>query len=283
MDEDTLTQEQVQEIRANVWAHDAEVVMNAVAPSQRLVAEGDSWFDYPPGLDILTQLRLHHDYSIVRVAEAGDTLENMAFGTEIRRNFTRREPQLVETRRAVARYRPPVVLLSGGGNDFAGTEFEAYLNHAATGLPALRVEHLDNVISGTFRRALAHIADGIWAENAAAHLIIHGYGYAIPDGRAVINLPFGFRFVGPWLRPALAKKNHLDLQTGRNILVQVIDRFNAMLSKFAEDDDRIHYIDLRDSINEGDWVNELHLKNSAYRRVAERFHTEIQAILNENT
>lgn len=56
------------------------------------MAEGDSWFDYPVRLDILDHLKRDYRYEIFKVAEAGDTLENMVYGTEFESNFSRREP-----------------------------------------------------------------------------------------------------------------------------------------------------------------------------------------------
>jgi len=52
------------------------------------VAEGDSWFDYLPAYldtdlpngDLLGELNEHPDLHIFKVAKAGDTLENMAYG-----------------------------------------------------------------------------------------------------------------------------------------------------------------------------------------------------------
>ena len=47
------------------------------SPQQRIVAEADSWFDYPVGLDILDHRKRDYGYGNFKVAEAGDTLENM--------------------------------------------------------------------------------------------------------------------------------------------------------------------------------------------------------------
>ncbi len=50
-------------------------------------------------------------------------------------------------------------------------------------------------------------------------------------------------------------------------------------SLLAQNYPQFHYIDLRPSINPAnDWVNELHLRNSAFARVAEKIHQEILAI-----
>ncbi len=55
--------------------------------------------------------------------------------------------------------------------------------------------------------------------------------------------------------------------------------FNDMLKDFATTDPRLHYIDLRSLISDSDWANELHLKNSGYRRVAEEFDRVIRPLL----
>jgi hypothetical protein len=52
-----------------------------------------------------------------------------------------------------------------------------------------------------------------------------------------------------------------------------------MLEQFAEADSRLHYVDLRLQISDSDWENELHLKNSGYRRVAETFHKVIYPLI----
>lgn len=50
--------------------------------STKIVAEGDSWFDYFPGTDFIDCLRKHHGYYLEKnYAKAGDTLENMIYGT----------------------------------------------------------------------------------------------------------------------------------------------------------------------------------------------------------
>ena len=75
-----------------------------------LVAEGDSWFDYPVPLavDILECLRGFHGFQIEKHAKYGDTLENMIFGIGV-----------TTLMQAVRETRPKALLFSGGGNDVA--------------------------------------------------------------------------------------------------------------------------------------------------------------------
>ncbi|NND00411.1 MAG: SGNH/GDSL hydrolase family protein, partial [Gammaproteobacteria bacterium] len=75
----------------------------------RIVAEGDSWFQYPLLLqDTIDQLINldNFQYAIYGLSGAGDLLSNIV-----------REDEISE---AIERENPDVLLLSGGGNDLVG-------------------------------------------------------------------------------------------------------------------------------------------------------------------
>ena len=93
----------------------------------------------------------------------------------------------------------------------------------------------------------------------------------------------GFSFAGPWLRPALTAKGYTNKSEREQIICDLLDQLNEMLENLSSGDvqKRIHYINLRPVIQSKDWENELHLKNSAYRRVAGRFDKVIKSILGE--
>ena len=74
------------------------------------------------------------------------------------------------------------------------------------------------MIDGLFRAAYTTMAEKVWAESPQTHVITHGYAHAIPDGRAVINLPLGFHFVGS-AKPAFCKKDILDMTVATGIVV----------------------------------------------------------------
>jgi lysophospholipase L1-like esterase len=269
-----LPYDDVQQIKYALWSGDQDARLASAPPRKRLVAEGDSWFDYMPGIDILDHLKAIHRYEIYKVARAGDTVENMAFGTEIEDNYRRRLPQLQETVAAVKKHRPRVVLLSGGGNDFAGDDLLAYLNHAGSGLPGLRRDYAAFMTGTVFRSAYEHILRQIWAVDPSVHVVAHGYARPIPDGRCVRIV--GIRFSGPWLRPSLARKGHQEPAACRKLVCEILDLLNDMLAGLAAAHPNFHYLDLRSRIGDGDWANELHLTNAAYRRVSDLFHAEIR-------
>ena len=106
------------------------------------------------------------------------------------------------------------ILLSGGGNDIAGDEFALLLNHAASGLPVLNESIVEGVIDVRLRQALLSLIGT--ATQLAAHyfgeakpVVVHGYGYAVPDGRGFLG--GGWMLPGPWLEPGFRRKGYLAL------------------------------------------------------------------------
>jgi hypothetical protein len=276
---DRLTPEEISKMLSEIDTNTLEISLETSDTDFILVAEGDSWFDYAPaGLDVISCLKKFFNYKIHNVSKAGDTLDNMAWGTKFdQRRWSRDRSPLEETLDAIERYRPPVVLLSGGGNDIAGDELLSFMNHKTSGLPPLREGYTDFIFKDYFLKIFQYISNEIWGKDPNIHIILHGYGYPIPDGRAVIRI-LGFSFVGPWLRPPLVAKGYEKRSEQEQIIHKLIDDFNFMLSNFAATDSRLHYIDLRPLISASDWENELHLKNSAYRRVAEAFDQVIRPL-----
>ncbi len=64
--------------------------MLAAAPSKRtfnLLAQGDSWFDYPLGTDLIDCLNSNHGHTITNIAVAGSTLNDEVYGPVPRELF----------------------------------------------------------------------------------------------------------------------------------------------------------------------------------------------------
>jgi lysophospholipase L1-like esterase len=251
-----------------------------------VVAEGDSWFNYVPAWfenplkgDLLGHLMATKKYNVYRISEAGDTLENMVYGTEYRKvNWTPKPPQIFETLAAIRRYRPKIFLFSGGGNDFAGKELEAYLNHADSGLNPVREDVVNYVFKTGTRKAYKDMIDLVRAEQPGIKIFLHGYGYAIPSGRAVIKITPGWQYIGPWLRPAFTAKRILKMTDMRRILNSLIDAFNGVLENIANENDDVYYIDLRPHIEDEDWANELHLDSKGWDKVAQVFDQRMSGV-----
>jgi hypothetical protein len=93
---------------------------------------------------------------------------------------------------------------------------------------------------------------------------VHGYDYPVPDGRGFLG--GGWILPGPWLKPGFDEKLFTDLNATTQMMMTVIDRFNAMLQNLVQEPgfQNVRYIDLRKTLsnslaNYTDWwANEIH-------------------------
>lgn len=242
-----------------------------------LVAEGDSWFDYPLH-DVLSNLEDIYGFDVESVAHKGDTVEDMAYSEGQLDAFARRVEKLLRSG-----IRPRAILLSGGGNDIAGDEFAILLNHAASSISGLNESIVAGVIDQRLRDAYATIISAITSictvlTGQPVPIIVHGYDYAVPDGRGFAGgwgpLP------GPWLEPGFRRKgyDYETLSITKPIVANLIDRFNLMLGGLAGKSPfaHVYYLDLRNTLSSGSkykdsWANELHPSSEGFEAVTARF------------
>jgi hypothetical protein len=250
--------------------------LTARSSTGTLVAEGDSWFDYPL-YDVLKNLDDDYGYDVHSVARRGDAVEIMAYGGG----------QLDEFARCLERVlrggtTPKAVLLSGGGNDVAGDVFAMLINHKLSPSPGLNAAVLEGVLQQRIRFAYATILGAV--TQLCIHylgrpvpVLVHGYGYPVPDGRGFLGgwgpLP------GPWLEPGFREKGYEVLAERIVIAVQLIDAFNGMIEQLTAPPEfaHVHYIDLRPELSNKPadykrwWGNELHPTATGFDAVTARF------------
>lgn len=228
----------------------------------KVVAEGDSWFQYPLLLkDTIDQLidREHFEYAIYGLSEAGDLLSNII-----------REDEITE---AIEKENPDVFLISGGGNDMVGNGRMGTLVHefAANRLPEnypndkfeLFLGELEDLYRGLFTRLLA--------DRPHLKIMCHGYDNAIPQN-------------GPWLGKPLAQRGITDKVLQRQIVAAMIGRFNDRLKTIIEDfAGSVYHVDCQRLIGtKSKWHDELHPKNDGYFKVAQKFDEVIKLALAED-
>jgi lysophospholipase L1-like esterase len=248
----------------------------AAAPSAgTLVAEGDSWFDYP-FYDVLSILDDKYGFDVESVAHKGDTVEHMAYGKGELDAFSRRIEKVVSRK-----ITPRAILLSGGGNDVAGDEFAMLLNHALSGIAGLNDSIVTGVIEERARDAYVVILKAITdlckdLVGRTVPIVIHGYDYPVPDGRGFWG--GGWILPGPWLEPAFLAKGYEAMAARMPICREMIDRFNTMLASIAGKAPFTHvkHLDLRNTLRsdatyEEYWGNELHPTKKGFEMVAAKF------------
>jgi len=155
--------------------------MLAATPGKRtfdLLAQGDSWFDYPPGTDRIDCLHSNHGHTITNIALAGSTLNDEAYGPVPRELFglptslgplqSNDPDRITELVNRIQQDKPQGLLISAGGNDIAGDEFFSFVNNARSGLPPVNGGVLGGVVNSTFAAAYQYLIDQALAAATSA-------------------------------------------------------------------------------------------------------------------
>ncbi|MBA4388155.1 MAG: hypothetical protein C0404_09250 [Verrucomicrobia bacterium] len=271
--------------------------MLAAASGKRtfnLLAQGDSWFDYPPGTDLIDCLHSNHGHTITNIAVAGSTLNDEAYGPVPREMFglpvgpkqSDDPDRITELVHRIREDKPQALLISAGGNDIAGDEFFSFINNARSGLPSVNKEVLDGVVNGTFKAAYKYLINTALAaaKDVGINMPVftHGYDYPWPDGRGVFSF-LGWK-VGPWFDETFNVKNYpnnneADLRVRREIVSHFITSLNWMLGGLPQDyQSQVFHVDLTGTLTSAaDWSNELHPGNAGFAALAAKIDAALQA------
>ena len=162
----------------------------ALTSPPRVLADGDSWFDYPvillTGGAVIDHLEKLSGVKILNTAHHGDFVQEM-LGVEKR--------QRIETLLKKPGF--DILLFSGGGNDVVGDQFCLWLKPntgggAASAMDAGRLQEILGVVEAGYRDLIDirdRCAPDCW-------MVTHAYEFPQPSDKGVCGL-------GPWLKPSL--------------------------------------------------------------------------------
>ena len=129
------------------------VVGQGVQPSLNLIAQGDSWFDYPFPAPVINQSDIVAHLKrlpamapeVLSLAHHGEAAENML--------GVRKLDELLFQLKNPANGEFDAILFSGGGNDLAGDQFRLWTEKSAAvqqdprkGLNEVRVSHVIGIV-----------------------------------------------------------------------------------------------------------------------------------------
>ncbi len=247
-----------------------------------LVAEGDSWFDYPFH-DVLKELDDSFGWEVETVAHKGDTVESMAYDGGQLEDFVRAIERIVRRGQT-----PHAILVSGGGNDVAGDWFGMLLNHRSSPVYGLNPRIVEGVLETRVHVAYTTILSAVTAAceqllGTRVPILLHGYDYPVPDGRGFLG---GWGWLpGPWLAPGFLQKGYDDLAERVAIMRDLIDRLYVMLGSVVSTPafSHVRLVNLRDALSvdlQNDrykewWGNELHPTHEGFTAVARRFEAQL--------
>jgi hypothetical protein len=219
----------------------------AGGPVRKVVAEGDSWFQYPIVLhDIIDNLMDRPDLAILSLDAAGDLLRDMIASGEYLR--------------AIRGERPGHLLLSGGGNDLVGDGRLATMLHPYS--PRRRPEDYPNPTFDAFldemRGSYRRLIESALAAKPGLRIVCHGYDHVLPAG-------------GRWLGQPMARQRIPAGPLQAAIMRGVIDRVNLAVGDLARGYPSVRFLDLRGTVRPYEWYDELHPNDAGFRKVAAIF------------
>jgi hypothetical protein len=269
----------------------------------RFLAEGDSWFTIGTlnplkNSNLLFEMAFRQRACAVNCAQPGDTLQRMS-----RMNA---DPRFIDLLCGRRQRLWDAILLSCGGNDLIEAVQSPFQQADGTPVPAeLRLLLTEAEWGPAELGAQRYLSDAGWQTFCTylranlEHLIalrergsskgqpifLHGYAYPTPR-------PAGAELgMGPWLLPAL-QRYAIPAADGIVVARELVTRLAALLASAAADFVRfpnLHFFDsttvtiepaLPDAVGaSGDWINEIHLTRTGYRKLGVSWAAHIEATL----
>ena len=241
----------------------------AAAVPLQVLAEGDSWFDYPVpffGGGIIPRLEKRIGVPILNLAQAGDETRYM-LGVEARTLLAKRL-----TRGSPAGGPWDVLLFSGGGNDVVDNPMALWIRNYDPARPPAGHIHQPrfDAVLGLVRAAYEDLIAMRDAVSPATHLVFHAYDFAIPDGRGACNF-------GPWLKPTFDLRGFPSQAVAFEVVKVMLQQFAATLQALQRPD--VTFINAQGTLapQKDSWHNELHPAKPGFNRFAEIFHEVLKA------
>lgn len=242
---------------------EAERRIAAKDPRPVLLAEGDSWFQYPLFLEDTVDW-LMADHTVLCLSAAGDELGAMVADGEMIEHLAALRADGVALR---------ALLLSGGGNDIVGPELAELLTDFTPGATAEALIDRDSLDRkfAEIEAGYRDLADRAQAAFPDLPILIHGYDFALPRPDQGFNVPP----LDGWLGDPMRGRGIPDGLVQAAIVRIMIDRINGVMERLDEGRGGlpgVHFVDNRGAVEPAtQWHDELHPTDAGFARVAERF------------
>lgn len=254
------------------------VALESDKPNLRILAEGDSWFEYPlpisHGDGVIYQLEQLLGYQIANMAHHGLEAEQM-LGLSIRQDI-------------IARLSDPSVqfdalLFSGGGDDIVGDQFCIWLKDLPPVPPPDQMLDM-NIVSSALAILESEYRELLDIRNQySPQTVIFAHAYDFPPitGKGVCG-------AGPWLKPSLDYAyKHLgvanpDPNDEFIVVKTILQMLGAMLDRIAADPsvEKFVVVPTQGTLipDASDWQNEIHPSSAGFIKIAEKFQAALAKV-----
>ncbi len=237
----------------------------------RVLAEGDSWFDYPGifGGGVISRLEDLLGVPILSLAQAGDE-SRLMLGVSERKVLAQ---LLQEGGRGGRPW--DLLLFSGGGNDIVDNPLALWLADYEAGKPTaqlLRAERYANALA-LVRAAYEDLIALRDSLSPGTQLVFHGYDFPIPNGKGVCK-------IGPWLRPAFDLHGFPpDMVASRAVVQLMLEQFAAMLGNLAKKPG-VSVVPTQGVLAPelASWHNEMHPSRAGFDQICGVFHAHLKRL-----
>ena len=219
----------------------------------RIVAEGDSWFQYPLILhDVIDHLMDEETFAVLCFSDAGDLLKEMVAKAEFHEALVKETPQFF--------------LISGGGNDLvAGAGLTRLLKRPGASFQASDL--INHVELASFKSQIVsdftRLFSNVLTQAPNIKILCHGYSYPVPNR-------------GPWLGRPMEAMGIGDRQVQQEVIRIIFDEINAAIRNVADSfPNSAFYLDVKGVVPAHGWYDELHPHSRYYGAVAAVFKEKI--------
>ena len=239
-----------------------------------IVAEGDSWFEYPrtwnqkPG-NIIDHIQrwTKGKVNLLRLGASGDEATEM-LSRKQRHRMTKLLDETAKSTRPV-----DLLLFSAGGNDLLGDwDLVRFVLPYRAGVPMERLFHKARLNQKLKQVELAHRELLTIRNHYSAKTIIvtHTYDRAIPSNVGVRFL--GKNIAGPWIKPALDDAGFPEGAIQRKAARHLLERLSTTLRSLESSSEargRFFVAHTHGLVKDNEWRNEIHPTPRGFKRVAE--------------
>ena len=254
----------------------------------RLLAQGDSWFDYGAN-DLADLLQRNHACAVTSIAVSGSTLDEIVHGALPRGYLGIADAQTVSRAEdliyALEATRPDAVLLSAGGNDLAGDALLRFVGNSLLSGAGVDPRELRRTVVEVFEAPYRELIGLIQAKAARLGkrlpILLHGYDYPRLSPRAV----WAAEQLGAGARGGAKVAFAQNSTSGRTVLGELsrafVDAFNGLLATLAADHPgAVFHADLRGTLTRAtDWANELHPSAQGFALLAGKLDSAVRHAL----
>lgn len=247
-----------------------------------IVAEGDSWFDYPRRFVLSgkpanvvdwIQRKTRRRANLLRLASNGAEAVEMLAGDQ-RFELCKILELGVDLGNPV-----DVVLYSGGGNDVAGRyRLDRILKSDASGAETAADCFLKQKLRDRMKQielGYLDLIDVCARYSPSTVIVTHTYDYPFPDGREATFLKAIRR--GPWLLPFLEDAK-VPTRLLRPAVAHLIDTFAEMMHGLAKKHpERLVVTETRNTLRQRAlWKDELHSKSEGFEKIAKKVYASLR-------